>query len=115
MFARVLRNGMRRLLRQGIDRGYRELVEETAAPRGRFLLADTIKRASLVRGRAVCSTDELSVDLPHNQILKATLRSLAAAEGLNRELAQELRRLHLQLAGVSDRPLSRALFRQVQL
>jgi 5-methylcytosine-specific restriction enzyme subunit McrC len=115
LFARVLSNGVRRLLRRGIDRGYREVVEETAAPRGRFLLAETIKRASLVRGRAVCASDELSADVPHNQVLKATLRSLADAEGLNADLAHALRLLHQQLVGVSDQPLSRTLFRRVQL
>lgn len=48
-------------------------------------------------------------------MLKATLRTLAAREGIDRSLAQELRTLHRQLAGVSDRPLTRSLFQRVQL
>ncbi|MBO1077132.1 5-methylcytosine restriction system specificity protein McrC [Roseomonas marmotae] len=115
LLAQVLINGVRRLLRRGPDRGYRLETDETAAPRGRFLLAETIKRATMLRGRAVCAYDELSADVPHNQVLKATLRTLAAAESLQDGLAHELRLLHRRLAEVSDRPLSRALFRPVQL
>ncbi|MCI0755742.1 5-methylcytosine restriction system specificity protein McrC [Teichococcus vastitatis] len=115
LFGRVLINGTRRLLRRGMDRGYQAVIEESAAPRGRFLLAETVKRAALARGRAVCAYDELSADVPHNQVLKATLRVLAGSEGLNATLAHDLRLLHRQLAGVSDLRLSRALFRRVQL
>src|SRR5690242_16948293 len=71
LLARVLLSGSRRLLRRGLDRGYLGAVEELAAPRGRFLLGDTTKRNSLLNGRVVCAYDELSVDVPHNRILKA--------------------------------------------
>jgi 5-methylcytosine-specific restriction enzyme subunit McrC len=115
LFAKVLINGVRRLLRRGLDRHYLEVEEETASPRGRFLLSETFKRTTLIRGRAVCAYDELSADIPHNQVLKATLRTLAARQGINPGLAQELRTLHRQMAGVSDRPLARSLFQRVQL
>jgi 5-methylcytosine-specific restriction enzyme subunit McrC len=115
LFAKVLLSGTRRLLRRGLDRHYLEVEEETASPRGRFLLSETFKRSTLIRGRAVCAYDELSVDIPHNQVLKATVRTLAAREGIDRSLAQELRTVHRQMAGVSDRPLTRSLFQRVQL
>jgi 5-methylcytosine-specific restriction enzyme subunit McrC len=115
LFAKVLISGVRRLLRRGLDRHYLEVEEETASPRGRFLLSETFKRSTLIRGRAVCAYDELLADIPHNQVLKATLRTLAARQGINPGLAQELRTLHRQMAGVSDRPLARSLFQRVQL
>jgi 5-methylcytosine-specific restriction enzyme subunit McrC len=115
LFARVLANGVRRLLRRGPDRGYLEVAKETAAPRGRFLLTDTLKKGVMVRGRAVCAFDELTPDVPHNRVLKATLRTLADAKGLNTELAHDLRLLHRRLVGVADLPLSCAIFRPVQL
>jgi 5-methylcytosine-specific restriction enzyme subunit McrC len=115
LFAKVLINGMRRLLRRGLDRQYLEVEEETATPRGRFLLSETFKRTTLIRSRVICAYDELSADIPHNQILKATLRTLAAREGIDPGLAQELRTLHRLMAGVSDRPLARSLFQRVQL
>jgi 5-methylcytosine-specific restriction enzyme subunit McrC len=115
LFAKVLCNGVRRLLRRGLDKHYLEFEEETVSPRGRFLLSETFKRTTLIRGRAVCAYDELSVDIPHNQVLKATLRSLASRQGIDAKSAQELRTLHRQMAGVSDRPLTRALFQRVQL
>ena len=69
LFAEVLIKGVRRLLRRGLDRGYLEAREETPAPRGRIVLTETLKRASLVHGRAVCAYDELSTDVPHNRVL----------------------------------------------
>ncbi len=115
LFAEVLIRGVRRLLRRGLDRGYLEAREETPAPRGRIVITETLKRASLVHGRAVCAYDELSTDVPHNRVLKATLRALAGAEGLDADLAHELLLLQRRLAGVSDLPLSHGLFRAVQL
>jgi 5-methylcytosine-specific restriction enzyme subunit McrC len=115
LFSRILANGVRRLLRRGLDRIYLEAVEETASPRGRFLMTETLTRGATVRGQAVCSYDELAPDAPHNQVLKATLRALATAEDLDRGLARELGALHRALAGVSDVSLSSTLFRRVQL
>jgi 5-methylcytosine-specific restriction enzyme subunit McrC len=115
LFAKVLESGTKRLLRRGLDRGYQEIIEETSAPRGRFLLADTIKRASLTRVQAVCSYDQLSADIPRNQILKATLRKLSFTDGIQKDIAHELRILLRKLSEVSDVPLSRALFRHAQL
>jgi 5-methylcytosine-specific restriction enzyme subunit McrC len=43
LFAKVLRKGLRNLLRRGLDRGYRETVEETRPPKGRFLLEDSLR------------------------------------------------------------------------
>jgi 5-methylcytosine-specific restriction enzyme subunit McrC len=55
LFAKVLLSGVRRLLRRGLDRHYLEVEEETASPRGRFLLSETFKRSTLIRGHAVCA------------------------------------------------------------
>jgi 5-methylcytosine-specific restriction enzyme subunit McrC len=50
LLGRVLAEGTRRLLRRGSDRGYIGCVDELTGPRGRFLLAEAIKRSSFVRG-----------------------------------------------------------------
>jgi 5-methylcytosine-specific restriction enzyme subunit McrC len=115
LLARVLVEGTRRLLRRCLDRGYIGYVEELAAPRGRFLLAEAIKRSSFTRGRLMCQFDELSPDVIHNRILKAALAALAGSDALDALLRCEVIELRSKLAGVTDVSLSRRLFRQLQL
>lgn len=115
LFARVLINSTNRLLRRGLDRGYREFIEETRAPRGRMLLGEIIKRQSLRRGAVVCAFDELTPDVLHNQIIKATALGLAKARGLTAEHCHELRLIGQRMEGVQDLRLTADCFRRVQL
>ena len=115
LFAIVLRNGLRRLMRRGLDRGYQEVIEETRSPRGRFLLGDTVKRASLLRNTSVCLFDELSPNLLHNQIIKATLKRLLESGDLESSLAHDLRFLGRQLDEIANIRLSDEVFHRVKL
>lgn len=115
LFAKLLVTGANRLMRRGLDRGYRAFVEETRSPRGKFLLDEIVKAQSLRRGVVICAYDELTPDVPHNQIIKASARSLARVGNLDRELRHELGLVVQRMTGVSDVRLSPALFRRVQL
>ena len=83
--------------------------------RGRIAISETIRRNLLEYGRAHCRFDELRHDVLHNQIIKATLRRLAAAEDLNAALQHQLRVLVKALPKISDIRLSNSSFRRVQL
>jgi 5-methylcytosine-specific restriction enzyme subunit McrC len=43
LLARVLVSGVRRQFGRGLDKGYVELIDELAFPRGKFLLPDTVR------------------------------------------------------------------------
>src|SRR5690349_14310440 len=115
LLARVLVEGTRRLLRRGLDRGYKGYVDELASPRGRFLLAETVKRRSLTRCRMACHFDELSPDVIHNRILKGALIALAKSNALETSLREDVIELRHELAGVAEVPLARRFFKQLQL
>lgn len=115
LLASVLRNGVSRLLKRGLDRAYVEHVEEIAGIRGRVAVGASLKRLSFPRARAICRFDELSPDVLHNRIIKTTLRGLAAATDLNRDLAEDLRDQYRRFAGVSEIRLTMASFRRVTL
>lgn len=115
LFGRLLINGTNRLLRRGLDRGYRAFVEDTRAPRGKMMLDEIIKSQTLRRGAVVCAYDDLTVDVLHNQLIKSTALQLASAEGLQASLAHELRLLARRMDGVSVVRPQPALFRRVQL
>ncbi|WP_457586653.1 5-methylcytosine restriction system specificity protein McrC [Ensifer canadensis] len=115
LMAKLLLENTHRLTRRGLDRGYVNQIEELRAPRGRMLFDRMIKEQTLRRGAAICSFDELRHDVLHNQIIKATVRSLIEVESLSKPLHEELGVLLLQFSRVSDIRLIGPLFRRVQL
>jgi len=95
LFAKLLSAGTRRLFRRGLDRGYKAFTDELAGPRGRLRLDRMVKETTQRRGTAVCDFDELTHDVLHNQVLKATLTSLAGCSDVEKEIRHDLRSLAL--------------------
>ena len=114
LFARVLTEGVSRALRRGLDRNYLSKSNDTAGPRGKFDISSSIKRCLLTRGQVVCSFDELSHDIMHNQILKAAIRKLAAADDLASQLRHRLNQLSRRLTEISDTEIAPQSFRRVR-
>lgn len=115
LLARVLLHGTRSLLRRGLDRNYQPFVEEIATVRGRIDLSQTVRLHARSVRRLVCEFDELSHDLLHNQVLKASLKRLARAPMIDVELARDLQLTAQRMADVSDIWLERSAFARVQL
>jgi 5-methylcytosine-specific restriction enzyme subunit McrC len=115
LFARVLVNGTRRLLRRGLDRGYLPREDEIPGVRGKLLVTPTLRRNLLSRGRAACSWDELEYDTLPNRILKTTLQRLHDADELDPGTRADVRDLLRWLATVQTIELRATDFRRVQL
>lgn len=115
LLAKVLAEGTFRLIRRGIDRGYRELREDLGGIRGKLAVGETVKRALRTRARAACDFEELSHDVLHNRILRSTLGSLLRLPDLHPDVKTEVRAAYLKLRGVGLVRLNRHLFQQVQL
>lgn len=115
LFARVLINGTNHLLRRGFDRGYVSQHEWTPRLRGRICFQEAIRRNKTMTGRLPCDSDELSYDVLHNQILKATIRQLIHTEGLAAECVAGLGQHFRLMSDIQDIRLTSRLFGQVQL
>jgi 5-methylcytosine-specific restriction enzyme subunit McrC len=115
LFARVLVNGTRRLLRRGLDRGYLLREDEIPGVRGKLLVTQTLRRNLLHHGRAACAWDELEYDTLPNRILKTTLQRLRAADELDPTTSTDVHDLLRWLAPVRDIELHASHFRRVQL
>ncbi|HLL48970.1 MAG TPA: hypothetical protein VK399_19905 [Longimicrobiaceae bacterium] len=114
LFAQVLADTVSRLISRGLDRGYVEVGDTLAGLRGRMDLGAMLKRGLLGSGRTHCHFDELRHDVPHNRIVKATLRSLLALE-LDEAVGGRVRRLVRTMNTVADVRVSRRDFSRVQL
>ena len=90
LLAKVLANGTTHLLKRGLDRSYLEEEALTNRLKGKILFQPSIKENSLIKAAAYCAFDELSFDILHNQLLKATIRKLTREEGLDKGLKEDL-------------------------
>ena len=115
LLATILTQGVFQLIRTGLDRGYTEIHEDIAGVRGKIDLAQTIKRALRVRGQVACIYEELSHDVVHTQILRATLRNLLRIADLNSGVRSDVRKAYRKLVGISDIRLTRRTFGRVKL
>lgn len=115
LFAKILTNGTRHLFKMGLDREYREYAETTGSLSGKIDLGVSIKKLLFEIPRMHCITDELSHDVLHNQVLKATLSSLASCSDVDTERRHELSVLVRQLHNISTIELSRSVFPRVRL
>ena len=116
LLGKVLAEGTFRLIRQGIDRGYREIREDLAGIRGKLSVGETAKRALRARGRAACEFEELSHDVLHNRILRSTLAALLRLPDLDPDQVRpDIGTAYRKLEGISPVRLERRLFRRVQL
>ena len=115
LLGRVLLHGTRALLRRGLDRNYQDCSDEIATVRGRIDLGASLQLQARSIRRLVCEFDDLSHDLLHNQILKASLKRLARARTIEPQLAHELVLTARRMPDVSDIWLERSAFARVQL
>lgn len=115
LFAFVLTRGTRHLLRRGLERGYQVHSETIPGIRGRIDIATTARRALPAQGLAHCQFDELTSNTIANQILRSTLYHLARVKELDGGLRKQLNTLYRELDGIDCVPLSKSIFRKVQL
>ena len=115
LFARILCTGISHLLTKGIDRGYVLYSEETYRIRGKVNFPLTLKKNFMIQPRIYCEFDELSHNILHNQILKATIKRLIRCEDLGSSNRDELRNIYHRFHAIDDINLNNRHFRRVQL
>ena len=115
LFAKVLNEGVARLVSRGLDRDYLAVHEDIRGLKGKLDLATTVRRNLLWNGKTHCAFDELSHDVAPNRILKATLRNLALVGGLDPEEKRRAVRLYRKLDAVSDIRMTSGHFGTVQI
>lgn len=92
-----------------------EATEETRSPRGKLRLDVMTKQQTVLRGAAVCDVDELTANVIHNQILRASVKSLSQCRNIDKTLRHQLQTTERRLSGIAPIRLSADLFHRVQL
>lgn len=115
LLASVLINGANRLLKEGLDKGYIEELDETANLRGKIDFSVSIGKMLFHQGKAAVQVDDLSHNILHNQILKTTIAALLKYVEIDRNLHFKLQILERSLRSVDLISLNSSVFKRVQL
>lgn len=115
LFAKVLINATKILLKRGIDKNYIETTEELAGIKGKIQFSQTIKSNILFKQRTICTFDEFSSNILTNRILLTSIKTLIKTKGLNPDLKKELKSLLIMFSGIEPIKMSKSIFSQVRL
>ena len=119
LLTQLLLRATRRQLQRGLPVAYTEREAELPELRGRVLLAPTLARDLLRRGRAVCAYDELGPDTPLTGLVRGTLAQLGSARSLpvvlRREVQQVTARFPAAVQAVAPTPATLRLARRQRL
>ena len=115
LFAKVLINAIKLLLKRGIDKNYIDHTEELAGLKGKIQISQTLKNNLLFKQRTICTFDEFSSNIISNRILVSTIYRLIRTKELDKALKNELVALRRMFFGIDQIEITHSLFKQVRL
>lgn len=115
LFAKVLKNGCAYILKRGLDRAYKPEIEEFYRLRGKLDFNQSIRNIAKKSNRFFCQYDDLSYDILHNQIIKASINKVLKVDQLDRNIRKELLEVYKKFLNVSDIDLTSNHFTRVNL
>lgn len=115
LFAMVLINATKMLLKRGIDKNYIDYTDELAGVKGKLQISQTLKSNLLFKQRTICIYDDFSANILTNRILVTTIYKLTRTKGLDKKLKNELVAVQRMLSGIALLEISNSHFKQVRL
>jgi len=115
LFAKVLTNATKMLIKRGIAKNYVDHTKELAGVKGKVQISQTLKSNLLFKQRTICNFDDFSANIILNQILVSTIYRLIRTKGLDKQLKSELVSLQRMLSGIDQIEITNPLFKQVRL
>jgi 5-methylcytosine-specific restriction enzyme subunit McrC len=115
LFAKVLINATKMLLKRGIDKNYNDHTEELAGVKGKIQISQTLKSNLLFKQRTICSFDDFSSNIFSNRILVSTIYRLTRTKELDKQLKIELVALRRMFSDIDQVEITSSLFKEVKL
>jgi len=115
LFAKLMISACNHLRSRGFWRSYKESEQELNGIKGKVLFGESLKNNRLMHGKATCLTDEFTIDILSNQIIKATLSFILRADDLNVKYEQDLLKHIKSLDSVSDIRLNSSIFSRTSI
>lgn len=115
LFAKVLINATKLLLKRGIDKNYINHSEELSGIKGKIQISETLKKNLLSKQKTTCAYDEYSANILSNQILYSTLIYLTRTKKLDKVLKGELLNLQRMFSCIEKIEVTPSLFKHIRL
>ncbi len=115
LFAHVLVQGCKHLIKRGLDRSYIEVAQSYSGVKGKIDFSKSLKKNLFQKAHACCVFDEFDYNMLHNQILKSTLSLLLKINQLDSKLHQEIRKILPNFRDVDEIVLEQNLFSKAQI
>ncbi|USK68586.1 5-methylcytosine restriction system specificity protein McrC [Peribacillus asahii] len=114
LLTRILLVKLRSLIKRGFYREYIGFQEETSTLKGKILFQESLQNFSFKRAKMHCEYEEMSHDIPHNQIIKSTLYYLLQSSKLENTLKDEVLQVYRHFDDISLIKLHHSLFTKVK-
>ena len=115
LLGRILVSGSNHLLRKGLDKAYITMTEEYPGIKGKINFKESLNKQLFQQGKAVCSFDEFSSNVLHNQILKSVLRKLTRFPQLDKKLKSSVWECFYRFNEVDEIDLQMFHFQKVRV
>lgn len=115
LLANVLITGTRILLKRGIDRSYKGVVDEISGVKGKLEISETLKSNLNLKQKTICSFDYFSSNILSNQILFTTLYRLIRTTNLDKKSKSKIKNVLWMFDSVEVIDLQLSTFKQVRL
>ena len=115
LFAKILINATKMILKRGIDKNYIDNSEELSGVKGKVQISQTLKCNLLFKQRAICSFDDFSANVISNRILISTINRLTRTKRLDKLLKNELVSLQRMLSDIELIEITNTLFKHIKL
>jgi len=115
LFAKVLKNGCAYIFKRGLDREYKIEKDDLNLIKGKIDFNQSMKNMMIRSHKLTCEFDDLSYDILHNQIIKATIKKVLKVKHLDMNIHSELIEVYKRMALISDISVTRNHFKKVHL
>lgn len=102
LLSRILVSGSNHILKKGLDKSYRSVTEEYPGIKGKIDFKASLTKNLFKQGKAVCTFDEFSSNVLHNQILKSVLRRLTKVDAIDAKMKKDIWDCYYRFAGVDE-------------
>lgn len=115
LFAKVLINGTKHLLKRGLNRDYFTRNFVISGIKGKLNISDTIKQNLFIQMKASCDYDEFEYNTLHNRILISTFYNLLKTSQLTPENHKEIKTLIFKMPDIEQIQIKSKHFLEVRL
>lgn len=115
LLSKVLLVKIKALIKKGFYKEYVENLEESGIIRGKVLFKESLETFSYKRGKLHILEEDMSYNILHNQLIKATLFYLAGKGELKKEYKDEIKNILTYFQHVSLIKVNLRLFNEVNL